>query len=797
MTAPDQKICILVVDDRPENLTALEAILEHPQYTVVKAESGEEALKHVLKEDFAAILLDVQMPGLDGFETAALIHRRRRSRHVPILFITAINKEDTYVFRGYSLGAVDYIFKPVDPDILRAKVAVFAELYRKNRQIQWQAEQLRRSEQREQQRQYADLQERSEHRYRNLGDAIPQILWATDLDGAINYCNRRWTEYTGIAAGEFMGKTLRTFIHPRDFVSVARRIRGASERGEGVTVEARLGNGRDGIYRWHLVQLLPERDPEGRLSGWLGTATDIHDQKRIEQELADGKERLDITLRCIGDGVITTDVGGRVVLLNNAAESLTGWSRAEAMGRPLEEVFAIESQNHHSITDLVGSLLRGERAPETDHCVYLRSRAGVERLISKKIAPLFAGENQTVGAVIVFQDVTEKQRIEEERQKASRLESIGVLAGSIAHDFNNILTAIMGNISLAKLYSSKGDNVYERLSEAEKAALWARDLTQQLLTFSKGGSPMRKVIDAAVVVREAAEFACRGSLSSCEVEAVGPAAVEADESQVRQVIHNLVLNAQQAMGEGGRIRVGLKPVTLERQQEIPLPPGRYVEITCQDEGIGIAPEHLSKIFDPYFTTKQKGTGLGLATSYSIIKRHDGFIKVESSPGQGTCFSVYLPASDKKVAGAETGAQEGAQESGRVLVMDDEAFIRELLKRLFGHFGYYTEFAEDGQEALDRYARALERGEPFDVVIMDLVIPGGMGGQEAVKKLLALDPGARVVVSSGYSNDPVMANFRRYGFCDAVAKPYKNDELRQVVSRLIGQRREPACLSRAL
>lgn len=783
MSGNHDKVSLLLVDDRLENLTALAAILEHPDYYLVTASSGSEALKWVLKEDFAAILLDVQMPGLDGFETAALIHQRKRSRHVPIIFITAISKEDSYVFRGYARGAVDYIFKPLDPDILRAKVAVFAELQRKNRQIQRQAEQILHNEQKERERQFLEFRERSEQRYRNLADSIPQLVWVTDETGAVTYWNRRWLEYVGCAPESLNGDVLERIVHPDDLREMRRCIgeKVGSERDS--AIEVRLRKGDDKEYYWHLVQFLPEIGASGAPSGWLVTATNIHERKRIEHELAQGREQLAITLRCIGDGVITTDTQGRVTLMNKAAEQLTEWAQADAVGRLLDDVFPV---GHHSskkpIVDLVGTALREKEMTRPDgNNVWLKTRSGDSRLIAKKIAPILGSDENPAGVVVVFQDVTEKQRIAEEQQKASRLESIGILAGSIAHDFNNILTAIMGNISLAKFYSGKGDHIYERLTEAEKAALWARDLTQQLLTFAKGGSPIRKTIDIASVVRAAAQFASRGSSIRCEFGTMESVSADADESQIRQVIHNLVLNAQQATSNGASVQVSVRKVQVKRN-ELPLPAGPYVEIRCCDHGAGIPPENLSKIFDPYFTTKPKGTGLGLATSYSIVKRHDGCIRVESNVSQGTCFSVLLPVS-QAIAMPEPVLPEGARGgAGRILVMDDEGFIRDLLKRLLTHFGYTGEFAQDGREAIELYVAAKQRGEPFDVVVMDLVVPGGMGGQEAVRQLLEFDPDARVIVSSGYSNDPVMANFRQYGFCDAVAKPYKNEELRQVIAR---------------
>jgi PAS domain S-box-containing protein len=781
------RVNILLVDDRPENLLALEAVLESANYSLIRAQSGTDALKQVLLKDFAAILLDVQMPGMDGFETAALIRKRERSRHVPILFITAINKDEPYVHKGYALGAADYIFKPFDPEVLRAKVGFFVELFEKNRQIARQAELLRQSEQREKQRQLAELRRQNEVRYRNLADAIPQIVWTASASGYVDYVNQRGVEYVGRIKLS-PSKLMRTLLHPADYPPAMARWKEATRAGHEFSIELRLQRGVDKVYRWHLVHLQPEIDSHGRLVAWLGTATDIDDQKRTEQALAAEKERLSVTLRSIGEGVITCDRDDKVVMMNGAAEKLTGWTQEEAAGQPLTEVFRITADRRHANTraDEIGTGAVQMTAHEENRL--LSARDGSTRLIEYTLAPIRTAQSDQLGQVLVFRDTTDRRRLEEERQKASKLESIGVLAGAIAHDFNNMLTAIMGNISLARIYSEQNTEVYTRLGDAENAIMWAKDLTQQLLTFAKGGTPVRKTCDRLDrLVRESADFAARGSHLRCAFELdEGVWPVDIDEGQIRQVVHNLVINAQQAMPVDGEIVMKVSNV-LFGDARLPLPPGRYVMVTCEDHGMGIAPEHLPKIFDPYFTTKQQGSGLGLATAYSIVKKHDGLITVESELGRGTRFHIYLPATEtgQRVESAEAKPPPHGQ--GKILVMDDEPRIREMLGRVLGHFGYELGFAEDGAEAVAQYEDAKRSGAPFDVVIMDLIVPGGMGGKEAIQKLRQVDPTACVIVSSGYSNDPIMSDFRSFGFCEAVAKPYRHEDLREVLHRVMSRR----------
>jgi CheY-like chemotaxis protein len=379
----------------------------------------------------------------------------------------------------------------------------------------------------------------------------------------------------------------------------------------------------------------------------------------------------------------------------------------------------------------------------------------------------------------------ETHKIEEELFRKRQLESIGILAGGIAHDFNNLLTAIMGNTSLAKILVSPNDKIHNRLEDIEKASIRARDLTQQLLTFSKGGAPIRKVASIADVIKESGRFALMGSKSRYELslqEELWP--VEVDEGQISQVINNLVINADHAMPEGGLIHICAENMELQAGEVVTLPMGKYVRISITDSGIGIAAEHLDKIFTPYFTTKQKGSGLGLATSYSIIKKHNGLLTVESEIGRGTTFRIYLPASEKDVSKSEESLSISLTGRGKVLVMDDEEFIRDTAGEMLTTLGYSVDFSEDGAEAIDKYINAKDEGHPYDLIIMDLTIPGGMGGLEAVQKLLEINPDTKALVSSGYANVPIMSDFKRYGFMGVIAKPYSIEELSEAVQNVM-------------
>ena len=386
-------------------------------------------------------------------------------------------------------------------------------------------------------------------------------------------------------------------------------------------------------------------------------------------------------------------------------------------------------------------------------------------------------------------EMLERQRMEQDLVRAQKLESLGVLAGGIAHDFNNLLGAIMGNLSLALLDCEPAHPAHRQLANAEKASLRAQELTQQLLTFSKGGAPLKRPVSLAGIVREAAGFSLAGSSVKYDLVIADDLwAVEADEGQLTQVFQNLLLNADHAMPGGGVIRITAHNI-ITGPEAIPfLREGRYVHVTVKDHGTGIAPENLQRIFDPYFTTKEKGSGLGLAATYSIIKKHDGHITVDSLIGKGSVFHVYLPATERG-PDADAGTAAVRMGSARVLVMDDEEDMRRATGDMLSRLGYSVAFAEEGMQAVVRYQMAMEAGIPFDAVIMDLTIPGGMGGKEAVRKLLEIDPLAKVIVSSGYSQDPVMADYRVHGFQGRVTKPYRVHDLSEVVAAVIGRSSE--------
>lgn len=406
-------------------------------------------------------------------------------------------------------------------------------------------------------------------------------------------------------------------------------------------------------------------------------------------------------------------------------------------------------------------------------------------LVEVRVFPIFDDTGQVAMVAEYVRNITEQRRLEEELRKGHKLESLGVLAGGIAHDFNNLLTGILGNISMARKTIDPQSKAVKRLDEAEKAVMRSQDLAQQLMTFSKGGAPVKKTAAIEQIVSDSAAFVLRGSNVKCEFAVAGDVwPVEVDEGQMNQVFNNLMINADQAMENGGIIKVGIENQVVAPQNEMSLKEGRYVWVSIGDHGSGIPDENIHKIFDPYFTTKAHGSGLGLATVYSVVKNHDGFIGVESKEGEGASFFIYLPVSENDIPPVEDSPSDTRSGSGRILVMDDEALIREVASDILDYLGYCAVACHDGKTAIELYREAMTAGEPFDAVLMDLTIPGGMGGQETMQRLLEIDPGVVGIVSSGYCNDPILSNYRDYGFSGIVEKPYSPDALGKVIHDLL-------------
>jgi len=557
-----------------------------------------------------------------------------------------------------------------------------------------------------------------------------------------------------------------------------------------------------GVYIWEYENTLTDHWFECRVRAipWIDgrlvrlvTATDITWRKKAERDLFNEKERLAVTLASIGEGVITTDTKGRIILMNPVAEKITGWNLKTARNRTFGEVVRlVEERSEQQCLNPVERAMESGTVTSLDGKCRLVRKDGTWCNVSHSAAPIFDRERKIIGAVVVFSDITEELRTSKELLKVKKLETVGVLAGGIAHDFNNIIAAIMGNIELAQFSLKPSDTPYRQLDNAIKACGRARDLAQQLLTFSKGGAPVCRPTSLPELIKESADFVLHGSNALCTYEfATDLWKAEVDRGQMSQVIQNLVLNSIHAMPDGGRLTIKCFNCTDQKLiSRAGLPLTRYIGIEIEDAGTGIPHEIMDKIFEPYFSTRHTGSGLGLAIVHSIIAKHGGAILVDSVQGQGTVFTILMPAaeeSEAQKAGNANNEKKAPASPALVLVMDDDPMIRSLARDILKIYGHETIEAEDGRQAVEIYTKQMKEQKPVDMVIMDLTIPGGMGGVEALKRLLEIDPAVSAVVASGYSNDPVMSNYREYGFKGRLIKPFSMKEMGDIVVRLTAEK----------
>ncbi|MBI1824109.1 MAG: PAS domain S-box protein [Nitrospirae bacterium] len=619
----------------------------------------------------------------------------------------------------------------------------------------------------------------------SIVEGTSDAIYLRDLEGHYLMVNSSTATLLGKSPDEIIGKHMSEFFSPemvRFFEELGHRI---LNTGKIETSEDKLTI--NGISRFFLTTRGPIRNHEGNISGFFGISRDITEKKLTEEILQKSEERLAAIIDNSTTVIYMKDLSGKFVLINKKFKDVFHISRKDVIGKTCNDFFPLNISNELHANDQ--KVITEKHPIEFDETV--PQEDGPHDYLSIRF-PLLDNKGEVYAVCGVSTDMTDRKGREEDHIKIEKLESLGLLAGGIAHDFNNILTAILGNISLSKSLADSKDQLLSRLNEAERATLRASDLAQQLLTFSKGGVPIKKLISIRSLFEHSVQFALTGSNIQSQLffqEDLWP--IEADKGQMNQVIQNLIINAKQAMPSGGTIQIEVKNLSIEEQmgQNLGLRQGHYLAITIQDQGTGIPKELLSKIFDPYFTTKTKGSGLGLSISHSIIKRHQGYITAESNPGGGTSFFIYLPAAPQSSVPQETfEAEKMTRGKGRVLVMDDEESVLNIAKETLIHLGYEVDLAKNGSEAVKLYETARNSGHPFDVVMTDLTVPGDIGGVETLRLLREIDPQVKVIVSSGYSNDPAMADFKSFGFSDCLKKPYRAFEMGQTVKRVLGMRR---------
>jgi len=511
---------------------------------------------------------------------------------------------------------------------------------------------------------------------------------------------------------------------------------------------------------------------------------EVYERKKITEVLRESQKLLNIVMDNIPQAIYWKDTDSVYLGCNRTFAQHAGLEfTSDIFGKTDDELPWTEEETSINLREEKSIFVKMK--PQYHSLETQRQHNNKNALIEVNRIPLFDSDNNIVGLLGAYEDITERSAMEEDLARAQRLESLGILAGGIAHDFNNLLTGIIGNITLAETLLESGEDISERLKDAEIASMRAKDLTMQLLTFSKGGEPIKKVVSLNELLDQSVKLSLRGSHTVCNLDIednIWP--VEVDEGQITQVVNNIIINANQAMPEGGTITIMARNFEVNDDSRLNLKAGKYVKVSIIDQGIGIPEEYIDKVFDPYFSTKKEGHGLGLATCYSIIKKHEGLLYANSQLGKGSEFIFYIPANKEHIEELEEIELVYENGGGNVLIMDDEEIIRTLAGEILQSNGYHVEFAKEGKEAIELYKVSMNNGDKYDLIILDLTVPGGLGGKDTISEIRKIDPDVKAIVSSGYSNDPVMAEFQKYGFMDFVPKPYNTKQLVDKVNKVI-------------
>ncbi len=613
-----------------------------------------------------------------------------------------------------------------------------------------------------------------------FGSPGPQIV----------YVNSQFTRQTGYTVEEAIGNTPRMLQGPKSDRTALDGVRRALEAWEPVEAEV-LNYRKDGTEFWAQLNIAPVADETGHFTHWVSVQRDITERRRFQTMIEENERRYRGLFEQLPQfGILGFNERHEVTFWNDSCEKIYGYSRDQALGRRIEDLMC----NNEEKPEMAGLLNKWFQENMVDPPSEMVVRRCDGSPVTVYSSHSFHNTPRGPEVYCLDFDMTDLKQREEERLKISRLESLGVLAGGIAHDFNNLLMAICGNVELMKRHAPDGSSLREKLNRIEKAGQRASRLARELLTFAKGGEPRRTRVGLPELVEDSMTFVLHGSNIANEISLPKNLwEVLVDEGQITQALQNLAVNAREAMSAGGTLSVRAENIRVGESSPIPLEAGDYVRVTVRDTGCGIPPEYLDRVFDPYFTTKESGSGLGLAVTFSVIRRNGGHISVQSEPGAGTTFFIYLPARGEgdedplelpPTARPKT-LDEATGRPLRILVMDDETAILEMACEMLEGLGFATERATNGEDALVHYIRGWVMGYPFAAVILDLTVVGGMGGVEAMTKLRAFDPFVKAIMCSGYAEGDVLQRFADFGFAARLNKPYLFEDLEITLAQVIG------------
>ncbi len=706
---------ILLVDDRSENLLSLEELLSGQGYDLVRATSGNEALRQSLRQDFALILLDVQMPEMDGFETAELLRANPKTRHIPIIFVTAGERELQFQFKGYDAGAVDYLAKPIEPLFLQSKVGIFAEMYR--------------------QRHYLEMLKQ------HLEELVEQrTLELRHSTAALTTSNEELQ------------------LRNRELKSTEELLR--RQVNESVEISDQLLATEEMLR----VQIRE-----------FQTAQKLLNESNISLQTLFDVSPLAIVVSSYPDGIIRQ--------INHTFSDDFGYTDERVVGRNgLELGLWVDNQDRERFFKLVH-----DEESVSAFATRINTFDRESRHVMLYSNPMDFKHEKCL--LLVFLDVTEQKRMEEQIRQTQKMDLIGQLAGGVAHDFNNMLTAILGSAELMAFHIQNNPAALKLLGNIQQAASRSAELTGQLLAFSRKGQRNSLHVNVESTIHDVISLLERTIDKNILLETrlvAENAYITGDPALLQNALLNLGINARDAMPEGGVITFATANVELDSgycdSSNFSITPGSYIEVSVSDTGVGMSKAVIQHIYEPFFTTKKvgKGTGLGLAVVYGTVTDHHGCISIYSEPGMGTVFKLYLPISE----GRETesaSSEELIHGSGGVLLVDDEEILRDVGRSILEDIGYKVYLAENGEQAMEIYAQEKHH---IDLVILDMVMPV-MGGRETLRRLKESYPDIRVLISSGFHQEGTAEELEKLGARGFLQKPYMRQELCRVIAEVIG------------
>ena len=741
---------ILIVEDEILIAEDLRMTLLDSGYNVCGTFSNSNStLKFLETHKPDLIIMDIQLEGqINGIQLTKLIHEKY---DIPVVYCSAYGDMEN-VENAAMTDAFGYIIKPIEERELRAVLKI--AFYKQKMEFA-----LKKSEQ------------RWKFALEGNGDAV----WEWNREGNMFFLSLHWRKYFELNTEKLVWEDWEKCIHPNDKKNVRSALEDVmNNKREILTLEHRMIL-PEGKVVWVLTRgKVMEYSVAGESLRIIGTISDISKRKQIEQNIIESEKKYRNLVENLSEGIAIVDSDENFIFANKAACNIFETSLPLLLTKNLKNY--TESTEYTKIINETNQRKKGKIG---DYELAIITDNNSRKILRIHTTAMF-DHGKYIGSFGIINDITEKKKYEEEMLNQERLESLGILAGGIAHDFNNILTAILSNIEYAKMNVDDKEKLQRVLDDAASASLQAKHLTNQLLTFSKGGAPKVTLIDLKKLITQNVDFVLRGSKILAKLD-IQPdlLPIFADEGQITQVFQNLIINSMQAIPKKGEISISARNVEHDGLS-------KKIEIIISDNGKGIPAEVLDKIFNPFFTTKQTGTGLGLSTTYSIIQKHQGTIHISSIVNKGTTVKITLPAAEENSLLERSKINRGcssANKNLRILVLDDNEMIRDVTKEMLEQLGHKVDGFFDGDDAIQAYRKNLDQGIPYDIMFLDLTIPNSLGGEEVLAEIHSFDETAKAIVTSGYSNNDIISNYKDYGFMGILKKPYQLEDIQDILADL--------------